>query len=380
MSSFPIYFVYLHIHSVSLTKRHRNALSTKQELYMTKYNKIYHVFFRSCLTLMPFLTVSCSDNSTEDNKPAPNDTTINFSAMQQWDESNETRADETTTTSRFSSGAQIGVFAYYNDSQTPDFMNNQMVSTTDGMTWKYEPVKYWPTGAGDQIDFYAYSPYRAADDDTLKFTNDNGKPIITYDNLTANIDLMAAEAPKQMYANGKNGIELKYKHLLARIRFKFTVVESTNDDKGYKPVVHILRYKVPHIKASFSYKYSESENTPTLENLTNDGIINIERTVNVAAGKPATSTGTDIDEFTAYLYPCSFPCAEDGISPGEFIFSLNHIECKYPIQDSKKMIKVESGKSYTVNFNIKRNDSSTNFFITSYSIWEDGGEYEGELK
>ena len=55
----------------------------------------------------------------------------------------------------------FGVFASYTgqavwkaNGNTINFMNNQIVSSTDnGTTWTYSPLKYWPNTPGDKISF-----------------------------------------------------------------------------------------------------------------------------------------------------------------------------------------------------------------------------------
>ena len=78
--------------------------------------------------------------------------------------------------------AGFGVFGYYTDAQdysaksVPNFMYNQQVTTADGTTWTYDPVKYWPNEYGDnaqskdedKVSFFAYAPFVTCDPATGK--------------------------------------------------------------------------------------------------------------------------------------------------------------------------------------------------------------------
>lgn len=78
--------------------------------------------------------------------------------------------------------AGFGVFAYYTDAldytsqSKPNFMYNQKVTTADGTTWTYDPVKYWPNEFGDnaqskdedKVSFFAYAPFVTCDPATGK--------------------------------------------------------------------------------------------------------------------------------------------------------------------------------------------------------------------
>lgn len=101
----------------------------------------------------------------------------------------------TTATKVLADKGGFGVFAYYtgadnysntvnSGSQTPNFMYNQAVTSTDGSAWTYSPVKYWPnqynegnvdnkqgsnedanaTAASNagKVSFFAYAPYVSA--------------------------------------------------------------------------------------------------------------------------------------------------------------------------------------------------------------------------
>ncbi len=65
------------------------------------------------------IALSCAKESTESIPYS--DVPVSFSAFGSWDEATKTAADGSRTI--FTAGDRIGVFAYHNDSASPDFMN-----------------------------------------------------------------------------------------------------------------------------------------------------------------------------------------------------------------------------------------------------------------
>ena len=92
----------------------------------------------------------------------------------------------------------FGVFAYYTDEvhyngtagtgSKLNFMNNTHVTSNDGTTWTYSPLKYWPNETNDRLTFFAYAPYDDADYtantssgyDNIKFEVNYGDPIVEF--------------------------------------------------------------------------------------------------------------------------------------------------------------------------------------------------------
>lgn len=356
------------------------------------------------LLLLPLLSLSsCSGADTDDagNLPAASAMPISFTALSKWDEaqaksstSPHTRLSEdaTTKTLSFDKNDAIGVFAYLNSSDTPNFMNNQKV-TYDGANWNYSPVKYWPNNEADKLSFYAYYPHReSSDGDTIKaISSSNDKLTINYCCPNANIDLMASEPVSGLtYTSGQGKVPLKFQHLLARVKFTFTY-EGKDD---YRPVIHVLKYMIPRYKATVTcYTGNVESATNEVDNSkfpfvwselpADNEPVEIERYVSDVAGEVLVEKGQLIKEFTAYLLPCNFPCSSDGATQkGSFTFSLNNVLYTYTPQN---IIPVYAGKSYTVNFIIASKSSGSTseenkYFITSYSIWADGGTINGTLE
>ena len=337
-----------------------------------------NIHLNPALTVLILLT-ACSESGHDIIPPSEDTHTVpvRFDALTQWDADTQTTrlangADGKSVA--FSQGDAIGVFASLNDSPAPNVMNDQK-TVFDGTSWNYSPLKYWPQDEKETLSFKAYYPYADTSPQISVSYADNGTPNITYDNTKADIDWMAAKSSGVSHNSGKDGVLFNFKHLLARVRFKFTV---TGEDAGedYRPVVHLLQYDAPHIVGTTKFENSTDGNF-TYKTSPKGDLITIKRFVSKPEGVNVSKDGTLIDEFTAYLFPCKFPCDGNAITKGQFTISLNNVEHKVTVGE---MIEVEQGKSYTVNFNIKKTGDTTNFFITSYSIWEDGGEYKGTLE
>lgn len=346
------------------------------------------------LMFLPLLIImsSCSGTDTDDagNPPAASTMPISFTALSKWDEAKaqssdapHTRLSEDATTKAlsFDKDDAIGVFAYLNDSQTPNFMNNQLAvcTSTDGSSWSYTPVKYWPNNDADALSFYAYYPYRdGSDGDTIQAVPASNAVLkIKYSCPNANIDLMATQkVAGQKYSSHQGRVPFTFEHLLARVKFSFTYV----GEDEYHPVIHVLKYTIPHYKGTVTCPSSEGSNFSwDISSAQNEDTAYIVRYVTDVAGTVLHEKNQVIPEFTSYILPGSFPyspTAEGNI--GSFVISLNN---KLYTYTPSSRITVEAGKSYTVNFKVTTDyGGSGNFFITSYSIWKDGGTIEGTLE
>lgn len=154
----------------------------------------------------------------------------------------------------------FGVFAYYTDDvhyngtagtgSKLNFMNNTHVTSNNGTTWTYSPLKYWPNETNDRLTFFAYAPYDDEDDDkantpsgydNIKFAVYNGDPIVefTVNGIVKNQqDLVWSRTNnKDMIKNPNVDVEEKvmfnFAHALARIGF--TVKAITDEVTATKP-------------------------------------------------------------------------------------------------------------------------------------------------
>ena len=301
------------------------------------------------------LLSSCSDSSSDITPPAPmpSSVPVSFSALAHWD-SPQTRLSENATSNSvsFTSGDAIGVFADHNNSTTPNFMNNQKV-TFDGSNWTYEPVKYWPSDEEDKVDFYGYYPYG---NKNIKIQATTSRSSLIYVSKQADTDVLAAVSQGQSFTNNGRTVQLSFVHLLAKVNYTFTSASAKNH-----PVIHAMKYEIP------------SEGTchftlPLSFDVVSDTKYELERFVSKSEGVVIDEPKKQIEEFTAYVLPCSI---------SEFSVSINNIFVKYK---PALAVTLKAGCQYTINFVIS-GDEDSSFFITSYSLWEtDGQTHEGELK
>ena len=305
--------------------------------------------------------LSCAKENTE--SILYSDVPVSFSAFGSWDEATETTKTAVSgNATEFTAGDRIGVFAYHNDSSKPDFMNDQPVLYS-GTAWGYSPRKYWPADQDGHLSFYAYWPYSEDSHGSIRMDGNGGAPALSYSNPEADIDLMVAAATNLTYATSPDAVHLEFSHLLAKVNFAFTY----EGDDGYRPVVHVLKYNIPHYEAVYNYKsnsWEDLDHTCTVVRHT------------APEGVSIHDKGQIIPSFEAYLLPGGFP-SSDGMTPGDFIISLNNIEYRYT---TKELVSLESGKRYTINFKIKAKTGG-NYFITSFSMWEKGDkEWNADLK
>lgn len=119
----------------------------------------------------------------------------------------------------------IGVMAYQNESETPDFMNNQLLSKT-GQRWSYSPIKYWPESP-NQLSFYAYSPYVAVNENET--ANGNGLSVenlkLTYQTpqeVAKHPDLLIAAPIVGKTVDSGRKISFSFSHVLACVSFEIS--------------------------------------------------------------------------------------------------------------------------------------------------------------
>lgn len=307
----------------------------------------------SILTYILMLT-ACTEAGQDSFTPTPEAPSIpvSFSALSHWDAPQTRLAeDASSNTVSFTPGDAIGVFAYHNGSTTPNFMNNQKV-TFDGTNWTYAPMKYWPQSKGDNLSFYAYYP----ESGNIKFLSTTPIPSFTYDAKLADTDVLAAVSQGLSLASNGKTVPLSFVHLLAKVNFTFTSAHSANH-----PVIHAMKYDIP------------SEGTchftlPLSFNVISSTKFELVRFVRKSEGVIIDEPKKRIDEFTAYVLPCSV---------SEFSVSINNVFVKYK---PTSPVTLKAGSQYTINFVIS-GDEDSSFFITSYSLWETAGQtYEGELK
>ena len=323
---------------------HRVLLSIKGLLAL-----LIVAFLAACSSSIPDVP---DDPSNSSGHP------ITFTALSEWNKTDaNTRTTNDGNVTTFTAGDEIGVFAYKNNSASPDFMNNQKV-TFDGTKWTYSPIKYWPQNGTDQLTFWGYFPYAdntESSDKQINAENGSGSPIIVYENANADLDLLATKAKKSESINDKySAVELELKHILSKVNFSFSV----NNDKD-KPVIHVIKYNI-----ATKGKYDCAKEDSPWSILAQDTLYR----ETLPNGEVISGGNHQIDRFTAYLIPCSID---------KFYISINNNFVKFV---PNPIINLVAGKQYNLNFVIA-GESSNNVFITSYTLWDsDGVTHEGNLK
>lgn len=112
-------------------------------------------------------------------------------------------------------GESFGVLAYYNGSDTPNFMYNQPVTNTGGV-FSYSPIKYWPASTDSKISFYAYHPYNGAGI-TLNGNASTKKTLFFKLPTTADVDLMSASLENKSVGDGS--MRFTFRHVLTQLSF-----------------------------------------------------------------------------------------------------------------------------------------------------------------
>jgi hypothetical protein len=160
-------------------------------------------------------------------------------------------------------GCYTGLHRYSDSNVRPDFMYNEHVTSADGTTWTYSPLKYWPNGEGETSDgsvtgdnphyvsFMAYAPYsdnNGLSPDTnpagycipsFSLQGEIGNPWLTYRlieqaHINKQVDLLYAkhsnvhpilDQTKPLATNSK--VLFDFKHALACVGDKITIICSS---------------------------------------------------------------------------------------------------------------------------------------------------------
>ncbi len=261
---------------------------------------------------------------------------------------------KTRAGSDFAEGSVIGVFGYYTGSTvwttasntaTPNFMYNEEVEKGTS-AWDYSPKKYWPNNPDDKVSFFAYYPHT----NLLKnyFSNNiisfpantaKGVPAITYNapatNYGSKVDFLYATALDQTKEAGT--VSLQFKHLMAKVQFKFT-------SSGVTPPPTILIKSVGFsVPANGTFSYSEgNDGFPIWGTVSGTHSINQEAS---GEGVSITTSAQLVEEFTQYVLPCSLSTINLRISTD------GHNYTDVPVTPATSIALV-AGKVTTVSFTI----------------------------
>ena len=179
---------------------------------------------------------------------------VTFGAFGKWDDETGTRAVTSGNSTAFVSSDRIGVFAYNDNSRTPDFMNNQTV-TFDGSTWTYSPIKYWPASEGSRLSFYAYFPQEEYGNSVSINAQNSERPVLIYTCRDSKTDLLTAISENLTYS--KRPVCLQFEHQLVQIRFRFRNAWEEKKDM-YHLGINYLYFKC-NMNTVLTYDYGIDE-------------------------------------------------------------------------------------------------------------------------
>lgn len=259
--------------------------------------KKFRFHFLAAAALLALAACSSTDESANKQtvaEPKP----VNFGTYVNQSVTRAGTNGDITNTNLLKDAQGFGVFAYYTDNveysgtTIPNFMYNQQVTSTDGTTWTYTPVKYWPNEYGstatsegtDMLSFFAYAPYVAVSTTTGQVTEDNtsgiiqtgrnsttGDPTVKYivTGETAGVDLLWG-------VNASNGLPW-----LNQTR----TAGATGDDKITFTFRHALAKLTPAIKTSIAIdaKTKVYVRSITITGFASKGTLNLN---NIEANKP----------------------------------------------------------------------------------------------
>ena len=226
--------------------------------------------------LLVLMACSSTDESIKDDLKNAEPLPVNFGTYVNQSVTRAGTAGDITTTALLGTAGGFGVFGYYSDNveysgnQIPNFMYNQAMTSTDGTTWTYSPIKYWPNEFGssaisegiDKLSFFAYAPYVAVTPSTglvTESTTDNitqltrntatGDPMVKYivNSSGAGVDLLwGVNSSGLPYLNQSrtagttidDKITFTFKHALAKLTA--TIATDNSIDANSKVYVRSI--------------------------------------------------------------------------------------------------------------------------------------------
>ena len=218
--------------------------------------------------------VSCSNDATP-GISSDVEITFGLANSDEWNDIQESRAVIVNKAELANKG--FGVFAYY-AKETPDFMNNTKVYSTNGGTkWTYSPVKYWPNNKNDKLSFFAYAPYNA------NTTIEGSKINFTVNETVKNqVDLMWSKTNTVNLTRTDNAISMHFLHALSKIGFtaQANIEGSTSTAK--------VNIRVKKLVLTSS---TDTDGTATTGPFYMEGTLDLRNTANSALWTETTTTG-----------------------------------------------------------------------------------------
>ena len=206
---------------------------------------------------------SCSQNEIVETNPDAN-RAIGF-GVYTGTQTKGLVTDNSTTDGVTANGLKVdskgfGILAYQTDGDynttNPKglFMDNVHATWESGApgSWKYLPVKFWPTNTRDKISFFGYAPFTTAATGTpsangIKITNATASedPLLEFtlqDNQKDMVDLVVSNVKDQQSTSAGGKVTFEFKHALTRVAMHAKTSVATNDETK----VYITGIKLKH--------------------------------------------------------------------------------------------------------------------------------------
>ena len=208
---------------------------------------------------------SCSQNEIVETNPDAN-RAIGF-GVYTGTQTKGLVTDNSTTDGVTANGLKVdskgfGILAYQTDGDynttNPKglFMDNVHATWESGApgSWKYLPVKFWPTNTRDKISFFGYAPFTTAATGTpsangIKITNATASedPLLEFtlqDNQKDMVDLVVSNVKDQQSTTAGGKVTFAFKHALTRVAMHAKTSVATNAETK----VYITGIKLKHTK------------------------------------------------------------------------------------------------------------------------------------
>ena len=206
---------------------------------------------------------SCSQNEIVETNPDAN-RAIGF-GVYTGTQTKGLVTDNSTTDGVTANGLKVdskgfGILAYQTDGDynttNPKglFMDNVHATWESGApgSWKYLPVKFWPTNTRDKISFFGYAPFTTAATGTpsangIKITNATASedPLLEFtlqDNQKDMVDLVVSNVKDQLSTTAGGKVTFEFKHALTRVAMHAKTSVATNAETK----VYITGIKLKH--------------------------------------------------------------------------------------------------------------------------------------
>ncbi len=330
------------------------------------------------IILAAIALVGCSESDiTSQTMPdgyLPSDTSISFKTEDNWGgDSAQAQTRGSIVDGDFKVGDAIGVFSYYHPQRVvsyangADFMYDQEVTKQGADSWEYSPIKYWPRNGS--LSFFAYAPYGANTIDAS-----SGKPQFTHklpNNVTDQIDLLIA-APKvdltlaDLASDSK--VRLEFQHALACLNLTGSVTSQADES------IEITKIVITGLKGQGVLGFDDSNALQT-SGQSGDFTYTLNKkngSLNIIEIKDILSSQTDKPSLlTENGHPMLIPQTVD-----------TDAEIQVTVKKGTKQVEIitvklepiistfESGKIYTINFNIAQTLVDVKITATVQS-WEE---------